>query len=254
MLTQEMLGQIETLRKQKLTYGKISRSLDISASEAYYNYKFYVLPFAKAFDSIVKELKLYELAVYKKDCQELLHRIHASLKKYTKFKSVRLLAPVVVYSVLRSKGTTIKSLDFCRASGISLSDFKEGLLVVNPFYFEYVKRDREEFVSQLVAKMITKFNLDSNFWDTTKKMIRTFLPLFKNTKDNIVAGLIITLSFVALDYKLRAISEIFEALGTSVTRAHYHVRKEIFLPNQLGDFKGFVKSKEQLKQFLLTKI
>ena len=149
---------------------------------------------------------------------------------------------------------TIKSLDFCRASDISLGDFREGLLIVSPVYFDYVKRDREKFVSQLIARMITKFNLDSNFWDTTKKMFRTFLPLFKNTKDNIVAGLIITLSFVVLDYELRAISTIFEALGTSVTRAHYHIERKIFLPNHLGSFKGFARSKEQLKRFLLTKI
>ncbi len=254
MLSQGMLDQIETLKKQEVTYGKISRKFDISANEAYYNYKFYILPFANAFDSIVKELKLYELAVYKKDCQELLHRVYARLKKCTKFKSVRLLAPVIVYTVLRSKGMTVKSLDFCLASDISLSDFKEGLLVVGPFYTEYIKRNREEFVSQLIAKMITRFNLDYDFWDTTKKMIRTFLPLFRNTKDNIVAGLIIALSFVALDYKLRALSEIFKALGTNITRAHYHIRRRIFVPNQLGEFNGFAKSRERLKQFLLTKI
>jgi hypothetical protein len=85
-------------------------------------------------------------------------------------------------------------------------------------------------------------------------MIRTFLPLFRNTKDNIVAGLIITLSIVALDYDHRALYGVFEALGTDLTRAHYHIKKEIFLPNQLGEFKGLVKSKEKLKQFLLAKI
>jgi len=254
MLTQEMLGQIETLREQKVTYEKISESFGTSANEAYYNYNFYALPFAKAFDLIVKELKLYEMAVYRKDCQELLCRILSRLKKYTKFKNVRLLAPIVVYTVFRSKGMTIKTYDFCRVSGISIGDFKEGLFIVNPVYFEYVKPDREKFVSQLIAKMITKFNLDSTFWDTTKKIIRTFLPLFKNTKDNIAAGLIITLSFVLLDYELPLLSDVFEALGTDITRAHYHLRNRIFLPNQLGGFKGFAKSREKLKQFLLTKI
>ena len=146
--------------------------------------------------------------------------------------------------VFRSKGETIKSLDFCRASNISLSDFREGLLAVSPIYFDYVKRDREKFVSQLIDKIIAKFNLDSTFKVTTKEMFRTFFPLFKNTKDNIVAGLIITLSFVALDYELPALSEIFEALGTDITRAHYHIERKIFLPNHLGNFKGFAKSKE----------
>ena len=254
MITQEMLGQIETLREQKLTYEEISRSFGTSANEAYYNYNFYALPFASAFDLIVKEFKLYDMAVYRRECQELLCRVLSRLKKFTKYKNVRLLAPIVVYAVFRSKGMTVKTYDFCRVSRISLGDFKEGLLVVHPIYFEYVKRDREKFVFQLIAKMIIKFNLDSTFWDTTKKMIRSFLPSFKNTKDNIAAGLIITLSFVALDYKLRALSDVFEALGTDITRAHYHLRNKIFLPNQLGDFKGFAKSKEQLKQFLLAKV
>ena len=254
MLSQEMLGQIETLREQKVTYEKISESFGTSANEAYYSYNFYALPFANAFDLIVKEFKLYEMAVYRKECQELLCRVLSRLKKYTKFRNVRLLAPIVVYAVFRSKGMTIKTCDFCGVSNVSIGDFKEGLLVVHPVYFEYVKRDHEKFVFQLIAKMITKFNLDFTFWDTTKKMIKNFLPLFKNTKDNIAAGLIITLSFVVLDYELPALSDVFEALGTDITRAHYHLRTKIFLPNQLGNFKGFAKSKERLKQFLLTKI
>jgi len=38
---------------------------------------------------------------------------------------VGLLAPVVVYTVFRSKGEIIKPIDICRVSHISLSDFKE---------------------------------------------------------------------------------------------------------------------------------
>ena len=233
MLSQETLEQVGTLRKQKLTYDQ---------------------SFAKAFDSIVKELKLDEMVVYRKECQELLYRVHSRIKIYTKFSKLWLLAPIVIYAVFRSKGTTIKARDFCRVSGIALGDFKKGLLIVNPVYLKYVNRDLEESVSQLIARMIAKFNLDSTFKDTTKRNFKRFFPLFKNTKDNIAAGLIITLSFVALDYKLPVLSEIFEALGTDITRAHYHLRKKIFLPNQLGDFKGFAKSKEQLKQFLLVEI
>jgi len=254
MLTHEMLGQIEILREQGVIYKKISKSFNITPSEALYNYKFYILPFSEIFDSIVKELKLYELAFYKNDCRELFYRVLSRVKKYTKFRNVQLLMPSIVYTVFRSKGVTIKARDFCRVSNISLADFKEGLLIVSPVYFDYVKRDHEKFVYQLIAKMIAKFSLDSNFKDVTRDIFREFFPLFKNTKDNIAAGLIIALSFVALDYKLRALSEIFEALGTNITRAHYHIERKVFLPNQLGDFKGFAKSRERLKQFLLTKI
>ncbi len=228
MIAQEMVGQVATLGKRKLTY--------------------------KTFDSILRKLKLYEMAVYKKECQELLDRVHPRVKIYTKFSKLPLLAPIVVYAVFRSKGITIKASDFCRASNISLSDFKKGLLIVNSVYFEYANRDCEESVSQLIAKTIAQFNLDSTFEDTTRKMFRKFYPSFKNTKDNIAAGLIITLSFVALDYELPLLSDMFEALGTDITRAHYNLRKKIFLPNQLGDFKGFAKSRGKLKQFLLTKI
>ncbi len=233
MLTQETIGQIETLKKQELTYD---------------------LPFSKAFGSIVKKLELPEMAMYKEECQDLLCRVHSRIKIYTKFSKVWLLAPIVVYAVFRSKGAIIKARDFCRASNIPLGDFKEGLLIVNPVYLEYAERNCVESVSQLIAKIIAQFNLDSTFKDVTREIFRRFFSLFKNTKDNIVAGLIITLSFVVLDFKLPAFSEMFEALGTDITRAHYHIRRKIFLPNQLGDFIGFAKSRERLKQFLLTKI
>ena len=80
MLTHEMLGQIEILREQGVIYKKISKSFNISASEANYNYNFYILPFAETFDSIVKELKLYELVFYKNDCRELLRLLVFFLK------------------------------------------------------------------------------------------------------------------------------------------------------------------------------
>ncbi len=254
MLNQETLVQVETLKEQRITREEISLSVGTSVRDATYRYKFYVIPFAKAFDLIVKKLELYEMVAYRKDCEELLDRVHSGLKKYTKFKSVLLLAPIVVYTVFRARGMTIKSLDFCRASKICLSDFKEGLLIVSPVYFDYVKRDREKFVSQLIDNIIAKFYLDSTFRDTARITFKTFFPLFKNTKDNIVAGLIFALSFVALDYELPTLYYIFEALGTDLPRAHYHIRRKIFMPNQLGDFKGFVRSRGQLKRFLLARI
>ncbi len=254
MLSQKILNHIEILREKEVSYAQIGRSLDISATKINYNYLSHVLPFAEAFQSIVEDLELYDMAVYRKDCQDLLYRVKSSLKKNIKFLNVSLLAPVVVYVVFRSEGVIIKPLDLCRASSITLSDFREGLLVVNPFCVEYIKRNREKLVSQLINKVITKFNLDSTFENTTNKLCKTFFPLFKNTKDNIVAGLIIALSFVALDYNLQVLSRVFEALGTDITRAHYHIKRKIFLPNELGDFKGFVTSKEQLRRFLLTKI
>jgi len=254
MLSQEILFQIEILRQQEVTYKEIGRLLDTSAPYVFAYYKLYILPFFKVFSSIVKELKLYEMAIYRKDCQDLLYRVHSCLKKYTKFRNVELLAPVVVFAVFRSKGAIIKASDFCRVSHISLSDFKQGLFIVNPVCLEYIRRNHEQVVSQMVDRVIVQFNMDAPFRNVARKLFRKFFPLFKNTKDNIVAALIIALSFVALDYETLALSEIFESLGTDVTRAHYHISRKIFLQNQLGDFKGFAKSSEQLRQFLLTQI
>ena len=249
-----MLVQIENLRQQQVTFEKIGKLFDISGPNVYAKYRLYVLTFLNAFESIVKELKLYDTTRYKKECQTLLYRVHSRLKKGTKFRKVELLAPIVMFNVFKSKGVIIKLGEFCRISNISLSDFKEGLLVVNPVYLEYIKRNRQEVVSQLIDRIIVQFNLDAPFRSIARKLFIKFFPLLKNTKDTIVAGLIVVLSFVALDYETQALSEILESLGTDVTRAHYHIRHKFFLPNDLGDFKGFARSKEQLKQFLLAKI
>lgn len=254
MLSQEKLLHIQILKEQKVSYGEISRSLGLTRNEVVINNDLYLRPFAEVFKSIVKELKLFEMAIYRKECQELFYRVSSHIKKSTKFRNARLLAPIVVYTVFRSKGEVIKPVDLCRVSRISLSDFKEGLFIVFPFHSDYLKRDREKIISQLVEKVNDKFDMNSIFKETTRKTLESFFPLFKNTKDNIIAGLIVALSLVALDCKLRVLSNVFEELGTDVSRAHYHIRRKIFLPNQLGDFKGFAKSKEQLKRFILTKI
>ncbi len=255
MMSQEVLQQISDLCEQQLSFVEISRSVDASYYEVNNYYRRYILIFSKRFDLIVEKLNMYEAAAYKKECQELFFRVLPSLKKCTKYRNALLLTPVVVYTVFRAKGEIIKTVDLCRVSQISLSDFKEGLFFVNPVYSNYIERDRQKFVAQLIDKMNTKFHMEVTFKETTKKLLKTFFPLFTNTKDNIVAGLIFTLSFVVLDRELSTLSRVFEAFGTDTTRAYYHITRKIFQPNGLGDFKGFRDSKsiEQLKQYLLAK-
>ena len=255
MMSQEVLQQISDLYEQQLSFVEISRSVDASYYEVNNYYRRFILTFSKRFDLIVEKLKLYEAVAYKKECQELFFRVISPLKKCTKYRNALLLTPVVVYTVFRAKGEIIKAVDVCRVSQISLSDFKEGLFLVNPACSNYIERDRQKFVAQLIDKTNAEFRMDITFKETTKKLLKTFFPLFINTKDNIVAGLIFTLSFVVLDRELSTLSCVFEALGTDTTRAYYHIKRKIFQPNGLGDFKGFTDSKsiEQLKFYLYTK-
>ena len=255
MMSQEVLQQISDLREQQLSFVEISRSVDASYYEVNNYYRRFIRTFSKRFDLIVEKLKLSEAAVYKEECQVLFFRVLSTLKKCTKYRNAVLLAPVVVYTIFRSKGKIIKAVDLCRVAQISLSDFKEGLFLVNPACSNYRYRDRQKIVAQLIDKTNAKFHMDMTFKETTKKLFKTCFPLFTNTKDNIVAGLIITLSFVVLDCELSTLSGVFEALGTDTTRAYYHITRKIFKPNGLGNFKGFTDSKsiERLKQYLLLK-
>ena len=253
-MSQEVLQQISDLHAQQLSFVEISRKVDASYYEVNNYYRMFILTFSKRFDLIVEKLKLYEAVLYKKECQALFFRVLSPLKKCTKYRNALLLTPVVAYMVFRAKGEVIKAVDLCRVAQISLSDFKEGLLLVNPACSNYIERDRQKSVVQLIDKTNAKFRMEITFKETTKKLLKTFFPLFANTKDNIVAGLIFTLSLVVLDRELSILSDVFEALGTDTTRAYYHIGRKIFKPNGLGDFKGFTDSKsiERLKHYLLT--
>lgn len=254
-MSQEVLQQISDLSEQQLSLVEISRSVDASYYEVNNYYRMFILTFSKRFDLIVEKLKLYEAVAYKKECQALFFRVLSPLKKCTKYRNALLLTPVVAYTVFRAKGEIIKAVDMCRVAQISLSDFKECLFFVNPACSNYIKRDRQKFVAQMIDKTNAKFRMDATFEETTKKLLKAFFPLFTNTKDNIIAGLIFTLSFVVLNRELSTLSGVFEALGTDTTRAYYHITRKIFEPNGLGDFKGFKDSKsiERLKQYLLIK-
>lgn len=244
--------QVEFLRQQNLNFNQISKLLDAPALEVYNAYKYYILPFNDTFNSIVDELTLREIEACKKECQDLVYYVRSKIKPLTKFRNVWLLTPVVVFTFLRSKGILVKAADLCRASAISLSDFKEGMLIVHGVCNDFLKRDRKAIVLRLIDKMVSQFNLDEPFLDTTRTLFKKYYSLFKNTKDNIVAGLILALSFVVQERDTRIISEVFKALGTSVPCAHYHINRKIFAQNQLGEFRGFAKSGETLKKFLIN--
>ncbi len=158
MLTfQEQVLQIGMLREHGLTFDTICRSLHpaITPQKAFQLYWRYFQPFSDEFQSIIKELQRPHLAKYKEECRTLLYLSFSRIKEGTKFRNVKLLTPIVSYVVFRLKGEIIKVREFLHVSNISFSDFKEGLLVINPFYREYSKREQD-----LIERIRVEFTVD----------------------------------------------------------------------------------------------
>lgn len=255
MIAQEFIEmKIESYVQQDLSFAEIAKILNVSYLEVNQSYRHRVLPFTELFHLVVKELKLYHTKKHKEECQTLLYQARSSIPRGTKFRNVKLLTPPVLYKFLTSKGKVLRITDVCKLCNVSLKDFREGLMVINPLFRDYLQRDRRVVIWRFMTKILARFSIEDPVKTTTKKMFKVFYPLFKNTKDTIVAGLIIAMALVVHDYNTRYVTEVFRALGTDESRAHYHLRTKIFEPYGLGEFEGFARSKGRLKQFLLQKM
>ncbi len=145
----------------------------------------------------------------------------------TKFRSPTGLAAVVVYTMMKLKNLSVDQDAILQVTHLSRREFNEFKLKVCPLFRYYSKRDRKAYISQKLLEISEQFKIGMKFYFRSKELLDMMWSVIKNTSDELVAGVVASLSLLSQESGIVTVSSICKRLGIMPSTVHTQVRKHI---------------------------
>ena len=181
---------------------------------------------------------------------EKFKKIRRELRPGTKYRSPEKLIPICIYYTLKFQNVSINEKELLEVSKISKKEFNNFKLQINEFLPQYKFRKRKEYVLQKVSEIRHTFDLNMEFYFQTKKILYKLWDIIKNTKDDVVAGLVSSISVLCSFTEKATINSICKKLGIKMSTIQSQVKKNIVDRFKVSGFISLVKSAGILKELM----
>jgi len=121
-------------------------------------------------------------------------KIRAKIRPGSKYRNIEKLVSVIIYFCLKLRNVSINPYELIEISKISKKDFNDFILQLQRFLPEYGERNRQEYILQRILEISEHFELGMPFYFLSKKILYRLWQGIKNTTDNVVAGLVSSIS------------------------------------------------------------
>ncbi len=177
------------------------------------------------------------------------NEIHAHIKKSRKFRSPEKLIPCVVYFYYKINNIVIDQGTLLENSDLSTTEFNAFRMGMENFWSKYQNRDRKKFVLNRIGGVITEKKLGTDLYVQSEKILDKFWDLIKDSKDDVIAGLVIGIAKIRSKREDIALGSICEFLGISQGTLQKSVQRQLFDRHGIEDKKkGFKKRVEFLDE------
>ncbi|MFX0048639.1 MAG: hypothetical protein ACFE8G_10790 [Candidatus Hermodarchaeota archaeon] len=191
------------------------------------------------------------------DVEPLLEKFkynRSQLGKGTKYRSPQMLVPCIIYAYYKENNKPIREKDLLELTTISKKDFNAFKLSILRIWPEYKERNRKEYIVQRILEITEHFNLGMPFFYQSKKILNRFYDIIKNTKDEVIVGLVTSITLLCSQSEEGvSISALCNRLDIKMSTIHRQVEKRVMQRFKVPGFKSLVKSAELLKQ-VMTKL
>lgn len=226
----------------------------MSKSEQFIQYSYYEKTVIDSFELILNKL-MFTLDLTKyinlyNECIQIFLQIWKRMRKGTKFRSPKRLGPVIIYMILKAKGFDIKISYFIEKININKKKFTEILKQAVIFYPTYFKRDRKTVIIKKINETREIFGFDRDFTNKYQEIFKKFWPIIKNTKDDVIAGVIFILTMIALGINSIPFVHVCNKIGIKMSTVNYQVKNKIFKSLHLPGFKSLKKSSNVIKDLI----
>jgi hypothetical protein len=184
---------------------------------------------------------------------ETFKKIRAQLGKGTKFRSAEMLVPCVIYFYAKKKNTPISEKKLLEVSKISKKDFNEFKIPMVKLWPQYKERDRKEYIIQRILEITEHFDLGMPFYYQSYKILTRFYESVKNTKDDVIVGLVTSITLLCSQSEGVSVSALCERLGIKMSTIHRQVERRVIERFRVPGFRSLVKSAGLLKK-VMTKL
>jgi transcription initiation factor TFIIIB Brf1 subunit/transcription initiation factor TFIIB len=187
---------------------------------------------------------------YLKEVIGLVLEIRSKLGKGTKYRAVSRLVPVVIYIALKMKLVPINQYDLLEVSKIDKKDFNAIKLQVYGVKPEYIERNRRKYIARRLYEIRESFDLDMTFYRTALTILNKMWGVIKNTTDDVVAGLVSSITILCNYRDEVTVSSICDMLGIRMSSIQSQVKRRIFDRLQITGFQSLVKSSDLLRNVM----
>ncbi len=187
----------------------------------------------------------YQRIVFKR-----VKNIWKQLRPGTKYRNIEKLVPIVLYYTLRLENICIRRLKLLEVSKISKKEFNDFLLQVLKFIPEYQERNRQEYITHKILEITESFELGMPFFYQSKKIMHKLWEQIKNTKDDVIAGLVTSISALCSYNEVVNIFSICNRLGIRMSTIQFQVKRRIFEQLNIDGFVSLVRSSDLLKEVM----
>lgn len=176
--------------------------------------------------------------------------IWSKMPKNTKYRAYKKLVHVVMYIFLKMRGNNITVPEIIEKPGLNRKEFNKYLKQVVKCYPAYYRRDRK-FITIIKMYNVKKtLNFKKNFIDTSCKILDKVWPYVSNTKEEVIAGVVCTLTMIYMSIDNIPISQVCNSLRIEMSAVSYQVKNNIFTNLGVLDFKGLKRSKDQIVKII----
>ncbi|MHA1149357.1 MAG: cyclin family protein [Promethearchaeota archaeon] len=180
--------------------------------------------------------------------------IRSRLGAGTKYRSPEKLVPIVIYFVLKLHNYIIHQNELLDVSKISKKDFNSFKLQMARFLPQYLERNRKEYISRKLFDIAEHFELGMDYYHLCRSILADLWEEIKNTKDDVVAGLVCSIGILAGGYENKvSIFSICKRLQIRMSTIQSQVKKRIFENFRIPGFTTLIQSKDTLKLFLVKR-
>ena len=188
------------------------------------------------------------------DVEPLLEKFkynRAQLGKGTKYRSPEMLVPCIIYAYYKENNKPIREKDLLELTTISKKDFNAFKLSILRIWPEYKERDRKEYITQRILEVTEHFDLGMPFFYQSKKILNRFYESIKNTKDDVIIGLVASITLLCSQESNVSISALCNRLDIKMSTIHRQVEKRVMQRFKVEGFKSLVKSADLLKKVMV---
>lgn len=176
--------------------------------------------------------------------------VRRRLGKGTKYRSPEKLVPCVIYFYYKQNNFPIREHELLKLSYITKKDFNAFKLQMLEMWPQYQERNRQEYILQRILEVTEHFKLGMSFYYQSKKILYRFYESIKNTKDDVIVGLTVSIALLCSQNEDVKINAICNRLGIKMSTIQSQINRRIFERFKVSGFKSLVRSADLLKNVM----